>query len=104
MVVERQLNAEGLSRTGIGREAFVRRVWEWKEQSGDTIGRQMRRLGASVDWSNEVRQRLAETRPATVGQAARIPGITPAAVSLLLVHLKRREAAAFVDRTAVGGG
>jgi valyl-tRNA synthetase len=53
MVVERQLNAEGLSRTGIGREAFVRRVWEWKEQSGDTIGRQLRRLGSSVDWSRE---------------------------------------------------
>jgi tRNA uridine 5-carboxymethylaminomethyl modification enzyme len=42
--------------------------------------------------SNEVRQRLVEHRPATLGQAARIPGITPAAVSLLLIHLKRREA------------
>ena len=41
--------------------------------------------------SNEVRQRLAERRPATLGQAARIPGITPAAISLLLVHLKRRD-------------
>lgn len=53
MVVERQLNAEGLTRTGIGREAFVERVWQWKEQSGDTIGRQLRRLGSSVDWSRE---------------------------------------------------
>jgi tRNA uridine 5-carboxymethylaminomethyl modification enzyme len=44
--------------------------------------------------SNEVRQRLAEHRPATLGQAARIPGVTPAAVSLLLVHLKRRSLAA----------
>jgi tRNA uridine 5-carboxymethylaminomethyl modification enzyme len=43
--------------------------------------------------SNEVRQRLVEHRPATLGQAARIPGITPAAVSLLLIHLKRRELA-----------
>jgi len=42
--------------------------------------------------SNEVRQRLIEHRPATLGQAARIPGVTPAAVSLLLVHLKRRDA------------
>jgi tRNA uridine 5-carboxymethylaminomethyl modification enzyme len=39
--------------------------------------------------SHEVRQRLAEARPATLGQAARIPGVTPAAVSILLVHLKR---------------
>ncbi len=53
MVVERQLNAEGLTRTGIGRDAFVERVWKWKEQSGDTIGRQLRRLGSSVDWSRE---------------------------------------------------
>ena len=53
MVVERQLNAEGLTRTGIGREAFVERVWQWKEQSGDTIGRQLRRLGSSVDWNRE---------------------------------------------------
>jgi tRNA uridine 5-carboxymethylaminomethyl modification enzyme len=53
--------------------------------------------------SNEVRQRLAEHRPATLGQAARIPGITPAAVSLLLVHLKRREMAADASpRTAHG--
>ncbi|MDH4030805.1 MAG: class I tRNA ligase family protein, partial [Chromatiales bacterium] len=53
MVVERQLNAEGLTRTGIGRDAFVERVWEWKDHSGNTIGRQLRRLGSSVDWSRE---------------------------------------------------
>ncbi len=53
MVVERQLNAEGKTRTGIGRKAFVERVWEWKEQSGGTIGNQLRRLGSSVDWSRE---------------------------------------------------
>ncbi len=53
MVVERQLNAAGQRRTDIGREAFVARVWEWKEQSGGTICRQMRRLGDSVDWSRD---------------------------------------------------
>ncbi|NLG76274.1 MAG: valine--tRNA ligase [Xanthomonadaceae bacterium] len=53
MVVERQLNAEGKHRRDIGREAFVKRVWEWKEQSGDTISRQERRLGNSVDWSRD---------------------------------------------------
>jgi tRNA uridine 5-carboxymethylaminomethyl modification enzyme len=59
--------------------------------------------GAVRGLSNEVRQRLAEHRPATLGQAARIPGITPAAVSLLLVHLKRRELAATEPaRTAHG--
>jgi valyl-tRNA synthetase len=53
MVVERLLNAEGLRRTDLSREAFISRVWAWKEQSGGTISRQMRRLGASVDWSRE---------------------------------------------------
>src|SRR4051794_17212427 len=53
MVVERQLNAEGTHRRDIGREAFVERVWEWKAQSGDTISRQERRLGNSVDWSRD---------------------------------------------------
>ncbi|MCZ8130678.1 MAG: valine--tRNA ligase [Steroidobacteraceae bacterium] len=53
MVVERQLNAEGRTRHDLGREAFVARVWQWKEQSGGTIQRQMKRLGASVDWSRD---------------------------------------------------
>jgi valyl-tRNA synthetase len=53
MVVERQLNAAGQSRRDLGREAFVERVWQWKEQSGGTIARQMRRLGASVDWTRD---------------------------------------------------
>ncbi len=53
MVVERQLAAEGRSRHDLGREAFVARVWQWKEESGGTISRQMRRLGTSVDWSRE---------------------------------------------------
>ena len=44
--------------------------------------------------SNEVRQRLRDVRPETLGQAARIPGLTPAAISLLLVHLKKRDCAA----------
>jgi valyl-tRNA synthetase len=53
MVVERQLNAEGHSRQQLGREDFVARVWQWKEQSGGIISRQMRRLGDSVDWSRD---------------------------------------------------
>jgi valyl-tRNA synthetase len=53
MVVERQLNAEGGTRADLGRAAFVARVWRWKEESGGTIARQMRRLGASVDWSRD---------------------------------------------------
>lgn len=54
MVVERQLAAEGnISRRDMGREAFIKRVWEWKEESGGTILNQLRRLGASCDWSRE---------------------------------------------------
>ena len=53
MVVERQLAAQGVSRRDIGREKFERAVWEWKDSSGGTIARQMRRLGASVDWDND---------------------------------------------------
>lgn len=53
MVVERQLEAEGISRHDLGREAFVDKIWEWKEQSGGTITRQLRRLGSSMDWSRE---------------------------------------------------
>jgi valyl-tRNA synthetase len=53
MVVERQLSAAGLSRIEMGREAFIDRVWQWKEQSGGQIANQMRRLGASVDWQRD---------------------------------------------------
>ncbi len=53
MVVERMLAAEGKNRQGLGRDSFVEKVWEWKEQSGGTITRQMRRLGNSCDWSRE---------------------------------------------------
>ncbi len=53
MVVERQLAAEGKSRHDLGREAFVKRVWQWKAESGGTITRQLRRLGASCDWTRE---------------------------------------------------
>jgi tRNA uridine 5-carboxymethylaminomethyl modification enzyme len=70
----------------------------------DEIERQLRheelRLPENIDYgavsglSNEARQRLRDVRPETLGQAARIPGLTPAALSLLLVHLKRRERAA----------
>ena len=51
IVVERQLEAEGLTRHDLGREKFVQRVWAWKQESGSTITRQMRRLGASANWS-----------------------------------------------------
>jgi tRNA uridine 5-carboxymethylaminomethyl modification enzyme len=70
------------------------------ERQQEEIGRQQRNeetlLPADLDYnkvtglSTEVRQRLAEARPATVGQAARVPGVTPAAISILLIHLKKR--------------
>jgi valyl-tRNA synthetase len=53
MVVERQLAANGSSRKEIGREAFIRQVWDWKAQSGGTITQQLRRLGSSLDWERE---------------------------------------------------
>ncbi|MGK8438572.1 valine--tRNA ligase [Ectopseudomonas hydrolytica] len=53
MVVERQLAAQGIGRHDLGREKFLEKVWEWKNQSGGTITRQIRRLGSSVDWSRE---------------------------------------------------
>jgi valyl-tRNA synthetase len=52
-VVEKQLASQGLSRHDLGREAFVKKVWEWKAESGGAILDQMKRLGASVDWSRE---------------------------------------------------
>ncbi|WP_308368281.1 MULTISPECIES: valine--tRNA ligase [unclassified Microbulbifer] len=53
MVVERLLGAEGISRHDLGRDKFIEKVWEWKRESGGTITRQLRRLGASPDWSRE---------------------------------------------------
>ena len=53
MVVERQLNAQGVKRTDLTREEFLERVWAWKAHSGGTIAAQMRRLGDSVDWSRD---------------------------------------------------
>jgi valyl-tRNA synthetase len=53
MVVERKLAEEGIDRRDLGREAFEKRVWEWKAEYGGTIKRQMIRLGASCDWSRE---------------------------------------------------
>jgi len=54
MVVERQLNAQGQTRHDLGREKFVERIWQWKEESGGNITQQMRRLGTSPDWNREV--------------------------------------------------
>src|SRR5919112_2567904 len=53
MVVERNLESQGVKRVEMGREAFIEHVWEWKAQSGGAITRQLRRLGASCDWANE---------------------------------------------------
>ena len=53
MIVERQLEADGKSRLEMGRETFLEHVWQWKEESGSTITHQLRRLGASCDWSRE---------------------------------------------------
>ncbi|CAK0781640.1 valine--tRNA ligase [Gammaproteobacteria bacterium] len=53
MVVERLLAASGQTRHDLGREAFIGRVWDWKQQSGGTITRQLRRMGASLDWAHE---------------------------------------------------
>lgn len=53
MVVERQLAAQGESRHSLGREKFLEKVWEWKAESGGTIGHQLRRIGSSLDWSRE---------------------------------------------------
>jgi valyl-tRNA synthetase len=53
IVVERQLDQQNINRRDLGREVFVQHVWQWKEESGSTISRQMRRMGASCDWSRE---------------------------------------------------
>ena len=53
MVVERLLNSEGTSKREVGRDKFVERVWQWKDESGGQIGNQLRRLGASLDWSRD---------------------------------------------------
>ena len=53
MVVERQLQAQNQTRHDLGREKFLKKVWEWKAESGGTITKQLRRMGASVDWSRE---------------------------------------------------
>ncbi len=53
MVVERQLNSENQTRHDLGREKFIERVWKWKEESGGSITRQLRRMGCSIDWSRE---------------------------------------------------
>jgi tRNA uridine 5-carboxymethylaminomethyl modification enzyme len=89
----------------VGRDIEVRASYAgYIERQQDEIERQRRheetQLPAALDYtglrglSNEVRQRLAEVRPATVGQAARVPGVTPAAISILLVHLRRLAGAA----------
>lgn len=53
MVVERQLNAQNIRKSDLGREAFIQKIWEWKAQSGGKISEQMKQMGVSVDWDNE---------------------------------------------------
>ena len=53
MVVERKLSEQGIDRRKLGREKFIEKVWEWKNESGGNISNQLRRLGASADWSRE---------------------------------------------------
>jgi len=53
MVVERQLETEDKTRHDLGREQFIKRIWQWKKESGGTITRQLRRLGSSLDWQRE---------------------------------------------------
>lgn len=67
IVVERQLAAQGVSRHDLGREAFLEKIWQWKEQSGGTITEQMRRVGCSADWSREYFT-MDETRAEVVNQ------------------------------------
>jgi tRNA uridine 5-carboxymethylaminomethyl modification enzyme len=83
------------------------------DRQHDEIERQRRseetRLPESLDYaqvrglSNEVRQKLAQQRPTTLGQAARIPGLTPAAISILLIHLKRTHETAVPTRAGAAG-
>jgi valyl-tRNA synthetase len=72
MVVERQLNAEGLKGSDLGREAFIERVWKWKEQSGGTMASQMRRLGDSLDWSRDAFTMDPERSAAVTEQFVRL--------------------------------
>ncbi len=67
IVVERQLDAQKISRHDLGRDEFIKKVWEWKEKSGNTITGQMRRLGASADWKREYFT-MDETRSKVVAE------------------------------------
>lgn len=67
MVVERQLNAQGIARQDLGRDAFLEKIWAWKESSGNQITNQMRRMGISVDWAHEAFT-MDETRAKAVAQ------------------------------------
>ena len=53
MVVERRLAADNVNRHDLGREKFIEKIWEWKAESGGTITKQLRRMGASIDWNRE---------------------------------------------------
>jgi len=72
MVVERQLNAQGMKGSELGRDAFVEHVWKWKEQSGGTMASQMRRLGDSLDWSRDAFTMDPQRSAAVVEQFVRL--------------------------------
>jgi valyl-tRNA synthetase len=72
IVVERQLDAQKVSRHDLGREKFVERVWAWKQESGSTITNQVRRLGASIDWSREYFTMDQKMSPAVVDVFVRL--------------------------------
>ncbi len=72
MVVERQLAQEGFSRHQLGRDAFIQRVWQWREHSGATITQQIHRLGASIDWSRQKFSMDPDIHSATVEAFCRL--------------------------------
>ena len=84
LVVEKMLAAEGIKRSDLGREEFLKRVWQWKEEYGGRITTQIRRLGASCDWSREAftlddnlsgAQRLTHNRTQTRSAESEYPQV-----------------------------
>ncbi|MFI4920263.1 MAG: class I tRNA ligase family protein, partial [Gammaproteobacteria bacterium] len=118
-IVENQLAAEGKTRHDLGRQKFVERVWAWKDESGSTITRQMRRLGASVDWSRErftmdaglsaaVKHVFVQWyRDGLLYRGKRLVHWDPVlqtAVSVLVVKWEDADGTVWVLRSLVGGG
>jgi len=81
IVVERQLDAQGVSRHDLGREEFLKRVWAWKQESGSTITNQVRRLGASIDWSQPTMRAPRSAMSSTIAE----PRPPPAPVTTIVL-------------------